>query len=48
MIMEPGILDWKGIRVYLKMQEYADSGPGMLAGQELQGQQGCTLAARMA
>jgi len=27
--MEPGagILDWKGIRVYLKMQEYADSGP---------------------
>jgi hypothetical protein len=29
LIMEPGagILDWKGIRVYLKMQEYADSGP---------------------
>ena len=29
MIMEPGtgILDWKGIRVYLKMLEYAESGP---------------------
>ena len=29
MIMEPaaGILDWKGIRVYLKMLEYATSGP---------------------
>ena len=29
MIMEPGagILDWKGIRVYLKMPEYATSGP---------------------
>ena len=29
MIMEPGkgILDWKGIRVYLRMQEYATSGP---------------------
>jgi hypothetical protein len=28
MIMEPGvgILDWKGIRVYLKMLEYVDSG----------------------
>ncbi|MCK9564581.1 MAG: pyridoxamine 5'-phosphate oxidase family protein [Methanothrix sp.] len=29
MIMEQGegILDWKGIRVYLKMLEFADSGP---------------------
>ena len=29
MIMEPaaGVLDWKGIRVYLKMLEYATSGP---------------------
>jgi len=29
MIMEPGsgILDWKGIRVYLHMKEYATSGP---------------------
>ena len=29
MIMEPGagILDWKGIRVYLKMREYVTSGP---------------------
>jgi hypothetical protein len=29
MIMEPGpgILDWKGIRVYLKMREYITSGP---------------------
>ena len=29
MIMEPGagILDWKGIRVYLRMKEYAISGP---------------------
>jgi hypothetical protein len=29
MIMEPGagVLDWKGIRVYLNMLEYADSGP---------------------
>lgn len=29
MIMEPGagILDWKGIRVYLRMKEYATSGP---------------------
>ena len=29
MIMEPGagILDWKGIRVYLKMLEFSDSGP---------------------
>jgi hypothetical protein len=28
-IMEPGpgILDWKGIRVYLRMKEYATSGP---------------------
>lgn len=33
MIMEPGagILDWKGIRVYLKMQEYATSGPKLEA-----------------
>ncbi len=29
MIMEPGpgVLDWKGIRVYLRMKEYATSGP---------------------
>jgi hypothetical protein len=29
MIMEPGegLSDWKGIRVYLKMLEYADCGP---------------------
>lgn len=29
LIMEPGagILDWKGIRVYLRMKEYATSGP---------------------
>jgi hypothetical protein len=29
MIMEPGegLSDWKGVRVYLKMLEYADSGP---------------------
>jgi len=29
MIMEPGvsILDWKGIRVYLKLREYVTSGP---------------------
>ena len=29
MIMEPGpgILDWKGIRVYLRMKEYVTSGP---------------------
>lgn len=29
MIMEPreGILDWKGIRVYLRMKEYFTSGP---------------------
>ena len=29
MIMEPGtgILDWKGVRVYLRMKEYATSGP---------------------
>lgn len=29
MIMEPGagLLDWKGIRVYLKMRGYATSGP---------------------
>ena len=28
-IMEPGsgVLDWKGIRVYLKMKEYVTSGP---------------------
>jgi len=31
MIMEPGagLLDWKGIRVYLKMREYVTSGPKM-------------------
>lgn len=31
MIMEPGadLLDWRGIRVYLRMQEYADSGPNL-------------------
>lgn len=29
MIMEPaaGILDWKGIRVYMRMKEYVTSGP---------------------
>jgi hypothetical protein len=29
MIMEPGagILDWKGVRVYLRMQKFAESGP---------------------
>ncbi len=29
MIMEPGkeILDWKGVRIYLRMKEYATSGP---------------------
>jgi hypothetical protein len=29
LIMEPGagILDWKGVRVYLRMKEYAMSGP---------------------
>jgi hypothetical protein len=29
--MEPGetLLDWKGVRVYLKMKEYADSGPNL-------------------
>jgi hypothetical protein len=29
MIMEPGagIMDWKGVRVYLKMQNFADCGP---------------------
>jgi hypothetical protein len=29
MIMEPGtgILDWKGVRVYLRMKDYATSGP---------------------
>ncbi|MDQ1261426.1 MAG: hypothetical protein QG575_607 [Euryarchaeota archaeon] len=33
MIMEPGegILDWKGIRVYLKMLEFVDSGPKLEA-----------------
>lgn len=33
MIMEPGagILDWKGIRVYLKMLEFATSGPKLEA-----------------
>lgn len=31
MIMEvgEGLLDWKGVRVYLKMKEYADSGPNL-------------------
>ena len=29
MIMQPGegLMDWKGVRVYLRMMEYADSGP---------------------
>jgi hypothetical protein len=29
MIMEPGkgLIDWKGIRVYLRMREYVTSGP---------------------
>ena len=29
MIMEPGktVLDWKGVRVYMKMKEYSTSGP---------------------
>ena len=33
MIMQPGegLMDWKGIRVYLRMLEYADSGPGLEA-----------------
>ncbi len=33
MIMEPGagVLDWKGVRVYLKMLEFADSGPKLEA-----------------
>jgi hypothetical protein len=33
MIMEPGegLLDWKGVRVYLKMLEFADSGPKLEA-----------------
>jgi hypothetical protein len=32
-IMEPGsgVLDWKGIRVYLRMKEYATSGPQLAA-----------------
>jgi hypothetical protein len=31
MIMEPGagIMDWKGLRVYLKMQKFADCGPDL-------------------
>jgi len=31
MIMEPGagIMDWKGVRVYLKMQNFADCGPDL-------------------
>lgn len=31
MIMEPGsgVLDWKGIRVYLRMREHVTSGPGL-------------------
>ena len=33
MIMQPGegLMDWKGIRVYLRMLEYADSGPRLEA-----------------
>ena len=33
MIMQPGegLMDWKGVRVYLKMREYADSGPRLEA-----------------
>ena len=33
MIMQPGegLMDWKGVRVYLKMTEYADSGPRLEA-----------------
>ena len=33
MIMEPGegLMDWKGVRVYLRMLEYADSGPRLEA-----------------
>ena len=29
MIMEPGktVMDWKGVRVYMKMKEYSTSGP---------------------
>lgn len=36
MIMQPGeeLMDWKGIRVYLKMREYADSGPRLEAYRE--------------
>jgi hypothetical protein len=31
MIMEPGagIMDWKGVRVYLKMQNFVDCGPDL-------------------
>jgi len=31
LIMEPaeGILDWKGVRVYLRMKDYATSGPDL-------------------
>ena len=33
MIMQPGegLMDWKGVRVYLKMRDYADSGPRLEA-----------------
>ena len=33
MIMQPGegLMDWKGVRVYLRMLEYADSGPRLEA-----------------
>ena len=33
MIMQPGegLMDWMGVRVYLKMREYADSGPKLEA-----------------
>lgn len=33
MIMQPGVglMDWKGVRVYLRMMEYADSGPRLEA-----------------
>jgi len=33
MIMQPGegLMDWKGVRVYLKMMEHFESGPGLEA-----------------
>ena len=33
MIMEPGegLMDWKGVRVYLRMKEHAESGPKLEA-----------------